>query len=207
MCLLKHQSIQRAIQPHQPPNKNFTTRTPAPPTATMVAIKNLIYFIAVASAYVVRRDAAAINSDLRAINQDTLDLKAAADRYSGGLFGALPVQNAAGDLEATINEATDTANASAPVNDSEAASIINYINTTLSPNVDATLTSIENKRTQFTNAGLKGTVQQTLATLRQDTNEYGQALLAKAPESAQADGQAVLAKIDNDFAETQAFYA
>lgn len=173
----------------------------------MVAVKNLLFLITAVSAYVVKRDAAQIQSDLNLINSDTNALKAAADRYTGGLFGALPVQNAADKLETDINTATDNANASDPVNDAEAASIINYITTTLSPNVDAALGSIENKRSQFTSAGLKGSVQDTLATLRADTNEYGQALLAKAPASAQSSGMAALAKIDQDFADTQAFYA
>lgn len=174
----------------------------------MFSVKNLLFLITTASALVVtKRDAAQIRSDLQLINSDTNALKSAADRYTGGLFGAIPVQNAADKLEDDINTATDNANASAPVSDSEAADIISYINNTLQPSVDAALTSIENKRSQFTSAGLKGSVQDTLATLRKDTNEYGQALLAKAPASQQSAGNAALTRIDNDFAATQAFYA
>ncbi|KAI5356961.1 Putative Cell wall mannoprotein [Septoria linicola] len=174
----------------------------------MVSIKNLLFLITAASALVIeKRDAAGIQADLNTINTDTNNLKAAADRFTGGLFGALPVQQAADKLEDDLNTATDNANASAAVSDSEAASIIRYINNTLEPNVDAALTSIENKKQQFTSAGLKGKVQDTLTTLRKDTNEYGTALLAKAPASAQDSGKAALAKIDGDFAATQAFYA
>ena len=134
-------------------------------------------------------------------------LKKAADNFSGGLFGALPVQNAASTLEDDLDTATTNANNSAAVSDSEASSIISYISNTLTPSIEAALTSVENKKSQFTSAGLKGTVQDTLTTLRSKTNTYGNALLGKAPASAQSSGNAALTKIDNDFAAAQAFYA
>lgn len=174
----------------------------------MVSIKNLFFLITAASALVIdRRDAAQIQSDLNQINTDTRSLKSAADKFSGGLFGAIPVQEAAKTLENDLDSATTNANNSAAISDSEASSIISYISNTLTPSIEAALTSVENKKSQFTSAGLKGTVQDTLSTLRSNTNTYGNALLEKAPASAQDSGNAALTKIDNDFASAQAFYA
>lgn len=94
----------------------------------MVAIRNIVLLATTAAAAVVRRDAATVQADLKTINSDTTDLTSKINAYNGGLFNALPVQNAESQLEKDIKSATDDANASSTVSDSDAQAIIDYIN-------------------------------------------------------------------------------
>lgn len=84
--------------------------------------------------------------------------------------------------------------------------IISYINNTLEPDIQATLDALVAKKSAFTSSGLGGTVRGDLDTLKGKTDSLGSALLAKASADTQADGQAILDKIDADFAAAQAAY-
>lgn len=165
----------------------------------MVTINSLILLAATATAAVIPRDAAQVQSDLNTINADTQKLTSDVNAYSGGLFGALPSQNDESQLDKDIKSATDDANNSAAVSDSEAQSIISYIKNTLEPNIEKALTALKSKKSQFASAGLQNTVLQDLKDLKTDTDALGSALLAKAPSGEQASGQAVVNEIDADF--------
>ncbi|TKA32878.1 hypothetical protein B0A50_01104 [Salinomyces thailandicus] len=175
----------------------------------MVGIKSLFLAavsVTAATSKVIRRDAAQIQTDLMDINGDVVALTNAVNNYSGGLFGALPVQNAEGNLEDSIEAATADAQASAPVSSAETQDIIDYINNTLEPNIDESITAIINKMSQFQSAGLAGTVRDDLTTLQSDTDDLGTALINKAAADKKDAANAALAAIDADFQRAVAAY-
>ncbi|KAK4627979.1 hypothetical protein CLAFUR0_03970 [Fulvia fulva] len=164
----------------------------------MVAFKNIALFAVSATALVFPRNAATVQADLNKINSDTQTLTQRANSYNGGLINALPVQNAEGTLENDIKSATSDAQASGPVSDADAQSIIDYINNTLEPSISSAVTAIVNKKAKFQADGLSSIVQKDFNNLKTETDDFGSALLAKAPSDKQAAGQAALSKVDAD---------
>ncbi|KAI6908700.1 hypothetical protein D0869_09133 [Hortaea werneckii] len=175
----------------------------------MVALKNMLLAavsITAATSKVIRRDAAQIQSDLMDINGDVVSLTDATNSYSGGLFGAIPVQNAESNLEDSIQSATSNAQASGPVSSSDSQDIIDYINNTLEPNIDSAVTAIINKMSQFQSAGLAGTVRTDLDNLKSETDDLGAALVNKAASDKKTQANAALDAIDADFQRAIAAY-
>lgn len=162
----------------------------------MVAISKVLLFATSVCASVLPRQASTIQTDLNNINSGVTDLKNSVNSYNGGLFAALPIQSKASDLQKEIDSATDDANASPAIGESDSASIVAYIQNTLEPNIDSTLDALVAKKSQFASAGLTNTVKTTVSNLQTSTNNYGMALLAKAASGSQSAGQAVLAKIN-----------
>ena len=60
------------------------------------------------------------------------------------------------------------------------------------------MTAIVNKKSKFQADGLSGTVRKDFNNLKTETDDFGSALLAKAPSDKQTAGQAALNKIDAD---------
>ncbi|RMY56911.1 hypothetical protein D0863_12818 [Hortaea werneckii] len=199
------------------------------PPSKMVALKNMLLAavsITAATSKVIRRDAAQIQSDLvnstrqssgqqrletdlcvqMDINGDVVSLTDATNNYSGGLFGAIPVQNAESNLEDSIKSATSNAKASGPVSSSDSQDIIDYINNTLEPNIDSAVTAIINKMSQFQSAGLAGTVRDDLDNLKSETDDLGAALVNKAASDKKTQANAALDAIDADFQRAIAAY-
>jgi hypothetical protein len=69
----------------------------------MVAIKNVLLFIASASALaIVKRDTATILTDIATIDSNVNALTTAVNNYNGGILAAIPVANAESTLEASV---------------------------------------------------------------------------------------------------------
>jgi len=179
------------------PNKPFFREIKS---VKMVAISNVFLFVAAASAGLIPRDYATVNSDLKTINNDTITLTNAANAYNGGVANSIPVQNAYSQTDKDVKSATTDTQNTASVTDAQAKAIINYINGTLAGNINSAIQAIIAKKSQFTADGLKSTVLSDLKTLKNDTDTFGAALIAKAGSSTnQANGKSVLNRIDGYF--------
>ena len=164
----------------------------------MVALKNFILFAATATALVIKRDAHTIANDLVSINSNVTALHTAINNYSGGVLSAIPIQTASNNLETAIKSATTDATNSSVVSDADAKSIIAYINGTVEPNIAGTVNALIAKKAQVQTDGLTSLVKTAFGNLKNDTDSFGAALLAKASSNQTANGQAALTKIDGD---------
>lgn len=172
----------------------------------MVAIKNILFFAtAISAAAIVQRDAATVLADLKQVDSDTNGLTKAINNYNGGAIAAAPIQSAQDKLDKDIKQTTSDAGGS--VSESDAQSIIDYITKTLGPDISTALTALKNKKSQIQSAGLKGTVEGDLKTLKTDTDALGSKLIASAPADKQSAAKSALGKIDSDLDSAIAAFA
>jgi hypothetical protein len=136
-----------------------------------------ILLAGVASAGVIRR--ATTTSNLQTIDNDTRSLTKAE-------------QN-------DIRSATTDAQSSAPLDEATAQPAIDYVNSTLEPDVATAVDALIGKKPYIQRDGQVGTVNDELKRLRADTQTYGNALKNIAPADRQADADAALAKVDADY--------
>jgi hypothetical protein len=162
----------------------------------MLVLKTIL-LIGVASAGVIRR--ATTSANLQTIDTDTRSLIKAEQNYNGGLFGALAIKNAADKVDDDIRSATTDAQSSGPLDEATAQSAIDYVNSTLEPDVATAVDTLISKKSLIQRDGQVGTVNDELKKLRADTQTYGSALKNIAPADRQADADAALAKVDADF--------
>ncbi|KAH6722324.1 hydrophobic surface binding protein A-domain-containing protein [Leptodontidium sp. MPI-SDFR-AT-0119] len=148
----------------------------------MVAIKNILFFITAASALTVgKRDAATILNDISTIDSNS-------------------------KLEDSIKQGTTDAKASSQQSSADSKSVIAAIDK-LIPDIEASLAAAEKKKAQFAADNLTGTVQKDLATLKSETDDFANALIAIASADTKAQGTAQKTKIDNDFNAAIAYFA
>jgi hypothetical protein len=151
----------------------------------------------VASAGVIRR--ATTTSNLQTIDNDTRSLTKAEQNYNDGLSAALAIKIAADKVDDDIRSATTDAQSSAPLDEATAQSAIDYVNSTLEPDVATAVDALIGKKPYIQRDGQVGTVNDELKRLRADTQTYGNALKNIAPADRQADADAALAKVDADY--------
>lgn len=165
-------------------------------------ISLLLATVAYSASIVRPRDSAAIIDDLNRINADTTALQSALSSYQGGLFNALPIQNANDQLTQDINTAISSAQYYGFSGDQDSQQALSFIFYTLVPNVESTSDLLNQKKQLFDTAGLSRRVSQSLQALRQASYQYGQILYSKNPGFADAN-----ARIDAALGRALAAYA
>jgi hypothetical protein len=158
-----------------------------------------ILLAGVASAGVIRRATTA--SNLQTIDNDTRSLTKAEQNYNDGLSAALAIKIAADNVDDDIRSATTDAQSSVPFDEATAQSAIDYVNSTLEPDVATAVDALIGKKPYIQRDGQVCTVNDELKRLRADTQTYGNALknIAPADRQADADADAALAKVDADY--------
>ena len=126
--------------------------------------------------------------------------------YSGGVFGAIPVSNAESKVEDSIKQGTSDAKATTSLSEDEGQAIVNAIDN-LIPDIKSSLIALGDKKSQFASAGLTSTVQTDLANLKQESDDFADALIAIAPADLQAKGSSQKAEIDDAFSRAIAYFA
>lgn len=116
------------------------------------------------------------------------------------------VLNAESKLEDSIKQGTTDAKASSQQSSADSKSVIAAIDK-LIPDIEASLAAAEKKKAQFAADNLTGTVQKDLATLKSETDDFANALIAIASADTKAQGTAQKTKIDNDFNAAIAYFA
>lgn len=138
-------------------------------------------------------------TNLQTIDTDTRSLIKTEQSYNGGLFAALAVKNAADKVDDDIKSATSDAQSSPPLTEEQAQAAIDYVNSTLEPDVSKAIDVIISKKANAQRDGVAGTVRDELTKLRMDTQTYGEALKGIAPADKQAGADAALDKVIADF--------
>ncbi|KAF1819077.1 hydrophobic surface binding protein [Dissoconium aciculare CBS 342.82] len=164
----------------------------------MVAISNVVLFAVSAAAALIPRDAATAKADLQTVNSDIQSLTTAVNNYPGGGQNLVPVVQAEQKLENDLDAAAGRAKGQPVVSATDAQSIIDYINNTLEPSTKGSITALQNKKTQFTNDGLKPTVLNNLNSIKNRTSVLGASLVKSAPSTKSSAAQAALNKVVAD---------
>jgi len=164
----------------------------------IVAAKNIFFVSAFSALAIRRRDASTILSDISTIDSSVRALTSAVNGYNGGIFGAIPIENAESTLDKSINQGTSDAQAASQVSSTDSNSIIAAVQN-LTRDIEASIQALEAKKLPFAAAGLTSTVQNDLITLKSDTDSFANALIAIASADTTDQAQAKKATIDNDF--------
>ncbi|KAI5362311.1 Putative Cell wall mannoprotein [Septoria linicola] len=162
----------------------------------------LLATIAYSAPLIHPRASAAIIDDLNTINTDTTALQSALSAYKGGLFSALPIQNANEQLTKDINNAIASGGYYGFASEQESQQALSFIYYTLAPNVEATAALLSQKKDFFVADKLSERVLQSLQALRSASYQYGQILASKNPGFADAN-----ARIDAALAGVLAAYS
>ncbi|KZZ94306.1 Cell wall galactomannoprotein [Moelleriella libera RCEF 2490] len=161
-----------------------------------------------------RRDATSINASLDKITQSLVALNNTLNTFNGGLVGtfvALQIQNQALGLERDIDAAAGTASQSAPLSDTESASVAFAI-TALTRNIYDVLDNIVRKKPQFDRAILgigsaSGLVRSDLQNLQSATDKFGAALTEKFVPAVKNLAPLLISAIDHHFEEALKVYS
>lgn len=161
-----------------------------------------------------RRDATSINASLDKITQSLVALNNTLNTFNGGLVGtfvALQIQNQALGLERDIDAAAGTASQSAPLSDTESASVAFAI-TALTRNIYDVLDNIVRKKPQFDRAILgigsaSGLVKYDLQNLQSATDKFGAALTEKFVPAVKNLAPLLISAIDHHFEEALKVYS
>ncbi|KAG4442212.1 hypothetical protein IFR05_002322 [Cadophora sp. M221] len=173
----------------------------------MVAIKNILLFVAAASALVLdKRTAATILTDVSTINTNVKVLTSAANAYTGGVANALKVQQAEQTLDKSIVQAGKDANATSALTSADSTKISNAVQS-LIPNIDASIKAIEAKKAQFAKDGLTQVVVGDFKTLQADTDKLADRLIIIASADTKTKAKQQKASIDSLFAAGIKFFS
>ncbi|KAH7305664.1 hydrophobic surface binding protein A-domain-containing protein [Rhexocercosporidium sp. MPI-PUGE-AT-0058] len=175
----------------------------------MVAIKNVLLFVAAASALTIplgKRTAATIISDVSTINTNVQALTSAANAYTGGISNALKVQQAEQTLDKSIIQAGKDANATAALSSADSTKISDAIQS-LIPNIDASIKAIEAKKAQFATDGLTQVVLDDFKSLQSNTDKLADRLIIIASSDVKTRAQQQKATIDSYFAAGIKFFS
>lgn len=175
---------------------------------------SLLASLATATATPSRRDATSINASLDKITQSLVALNNTLNTFNGGLVGtfvALQIQNQALGLERDIDAAAGTASQSAPLSDTESASVAFAI-TALTRNIYDVLDNIVRKKPQFDRAILgigsaSGLVRSDLQNLQTATDKFGAALTEKFVPAVKNLAPLLISAIDHHFEEALKVYS
>ncbi|KAH7377583.1 hydrophobic surface binding protein A-domain-containing protein [Cadophora sp. MPI-SDFR-AT-0126] len=169
----------------------------------MVAIKNILLFVATASALttpLTKRTAAQILTDISTIDTNVKSLTSSANAYNGGgILNALKVQQVEQTLEKSINQAGKDANATSQLTSADSTKISNAVQS-LIPDIEASIKAIENKKAQFTADGVKSVVLQDFKTLQGLTDNLADRLIAIGSADIKTKAKQQKATLDSDFA-------
>lgn len=143
-------------------------------------------------------DGAAIVDAITGIQNATAELTSTVASWDGGILGAIPIVTESTSLLTAINDATDTAKASANLTDLEAVSVGLQI-LTLVTNVNTSLTTIIDAKPKFDKDLLSGVVLLNLELEKSASGDFSDAVIEKLPEAFVSTGETLSAEITASF--------
>jgi len=145
------------------------------------------------------REAQTTLKNLETINAAVLKLTTTVDGWTGGLLAAAGITNDEAALGQDIKNATNDAKNADVVTEEESKIIIEYIRSTLEPNIKKNMAALKVKKAEFAKANLQSQVQGDLKDLYDLTKNLGDIMVSQAPAPAQADAKSVNDLIEADF--------
>jgi hypothetical protein len=166
----------------------------------MVNIATVALYATAVFGAVIRRDAATILADLQAIDNSTNTLTSTINSWDGSTVGAIGIATAANNVGDQVDTANEDAQGEVVQSSDDSATIITYIVNTGEPGIAASLDALAAREADFAIAGVASVVLSTLDSLKNKTDAYGASLLNITAADQQSAAQAVLTKLDGDFA-------
>lgn len=154
---------------------------------------SLIAIVACISAALADGAAVVVALDTIAAKTDTLNETVAS--WDGHLLGTLPIVIKSTDLLDAINDATEAAEQSAPLNNIEAVTVALATNNLVS-DTNSTLTTIITARPKFDHLLLRPVILLNLKQQKEASSRFSAAVIEKVPEALQDAAKAIVAKLD-----------
>lgn len=104
-----------------------------------------------------------------------------------------------------LRQATQSIKAMPPLNSEDSKQVLNSINT-LMPNIQASLTALTGRQSEIKSAGLSGIVSSDLSSLKQQTDDLGNAMVNIASADVKPQAMQKLQSIDAMFQPTIAAF-
>ena len=143
-------------------------------------------------------DGASIVAALNKIRTDNAQLNNTLVNWDGGLFTAIPILIASGDVDNDIKDGTSTANASGELTVDEAVAVYTATQGLQSDTV-ITIDNLIAAKPKFDKLGVTFITQNNIKTTRSDAAAFGQAVVAKVPAAYQDFANTVVAQINDQF--------
>lgn len=164
----------------------------------MVAFKLILALASiVAAAPLEKRDSAKTVAGIAAVTQKTVALNDALKTYQGGIFTALPVQNAASALQTTLDATVaDLAKEPPQYTMDDTVKILTAVQA-LDGSVKDSTDLVVQKAASY--GALKSTVSSTMQNLKTSSDKLSEGLTSRTPEAQKAAAAQVKSQIDGYF--------
>lgn len=166
---------------------------------------SLVFGALTALARSVAADGASVEAALQAVIDDTAALNTTVATWCGGLLQAVPITARATALLLTVEKGTQTARASANLTTLEALGV-GTLTQTLVADVNSTLSTLVDAKPKFDRRLLGPAILLTLKAQRDASARFGAAVVDKIPPLVQGIARALVAQIDESFADAIAVY-
>ncbi|KAJ7611149.1 hydrophobic surface binding protein [Mycena rosella] len=173
----------------------------------MVQFSRLIFSLslfAAAFATPVKRTVAQVEADIASISAQVTTLDNAIKAFpatGGSLVAALTIHTDATSLETTLNQGTSDVTATGTVSEADGRTILSAVEA-FEPTILDALTQIAAKQPAFAAlpiGGIPALILQDLQTLKTDTVNFSNALIANAPADLKAEATTLTNNITNGF--------
>ncbi|KAG6363127.1 hypothetical protein INS49_008222 [Diaporthe citri] len=148
----------------------------------------------------VRRDTAETLANLKGIDNSTRSLTTTVTSWDGSLLGALGIQSAATAVGTQIDNANTAASDEPQASSADSQTIITYVTGTLTPDIQASLTALTNRKADFQSLGITSIVLSTLQSLQSKSAALGTTLVNIASADQKAAAQSAADAINAAFA-------
>ncbi|THC94418.1 hypothetical protein EYZ11_006115 [Aspergillus tanneri] len=138
-----------------------------------------LLFTLVGTSSVLPRDATAVQQDLDKLSTDVKALTSAITSYTGGVSGALEIQNKEQTVEGDLDKVTTDAKAASTFTESESSTITKSV-LGLEPDIKTSLDTLVQKKQLIVSAGVTDIVKGDLQKLKSKTDSMSTELQAKA---------------------------
>ncbi|KAL1878690.1 hypothetical protein Daus18300_001965 [Diaporthe australafricana] len=175
----------------------------------MVNFASLFVFATAITALpsLIRRDPAETLANLQSIDASTRSLTTTVTSWDGSLLGALGIQSSATAVGTQIDNANAAAADEAQASSADSQTIVTYVTGTLTPDIQASLTALTNRKADFDSLGITSIVLSTLQSLQSKSATLGTTLVNIASADQKAAAQSAADTINAAFAAAVAAFS
>ncbi|EMF10856.1 uncharacterized protein SEPMUDRAFT_49380 [Sphaerulina musiva SO2202] len=146
--------------------------------------------------------------NLQQINSSITKLTNLISTWSGSsLLSAAPISSQSATLSVELKNAIGDVKVSSPLSSSSSSLLLEYITSTLRPNIEKCMHTMKSRKEEFGKCGLGGTVSGDLRDLRKLTGELGRSLRERVKKEEEDESEKVMRLIDEDFEDAIQWFA